>query len=178
MNADAIVKALKCCNVPSGRACSECPYHEVGAECRTKRNKKAVELILELIEESHKWQEAYYCADSACRELSSKCDELTEENERLRFISAHVCVGDVITSEQIEKQRMAHTLPGMHGDPVGPVGMVWVESYDEVRAETVRKMQERLKNYLREVADGEIGYGWIDQIAKEMLEENNVQVTD
>ena len=51
MNADAIVKALKCCNVPSGRACSECPYHEVGAECRTKRNKDAVELILELTEE-------------------------------------------------------------------------------------------------------------------------------
>ena len=51
MNADAIVKALKCCNVPSGRACSECPYHEVGAECRTKRNKDAAELIIALTEE-------------------------------------------------------------------------------------------------------------------------------
>lgn len=52
MNADAIVKALKCCNVPSGRACSECPYHEVGAECRTKRNKDAAELIVKLVDEN------------------------------------------------------------------------------------------------------------------------------
>lgn len=80
-NADAIVKALKCCNVPSGRACSECPYHEVGAECRTKRNKDAAELIVKFAQESQKWQEAYDCADSACRELSSKCDELTEKKE-------------------------------------------------------------------------------------------------
>ena len=43
-----------------------------------------------------------------------------------------------------------------------------------IKAETVRRMQERLKNYLREVADGDIGYGWIDQIAEEMLEEDNV----
>ncbi|MEE1085019.1 MAG: hypothetical protein UH850_14930 [Paludibacteraceae bacterium] len=42
---------------------------------------------------------------------------------------------------------------------------------DKAKADTVRKMQDRLKNYLREVADGDIGYGWIDTIAKEMLEE-------
>ena len=36
-------------------------------------------LIKELTEESQKWQEAYYCADAACRELSSKCDELIED---------------------------------------------------------------------------------------------------
>ena len=58
MNADAIVKALKCCNVPSGRACSECPYHEMGAECRTKRNKCAIELILELVDERRRCLEA------------------------------------------------------------------------------------------------------------------------
>lgn len=57
MNADAIVKALKCCNVPSGRACSECPYHEVGAKCRTQRNKDAVELILKLTEENRNLEE-------------------------------------------------------------------------------------------------------------------------
>lgn len=43
----------------------------------------------------------------------------------------------------------------------------------EIKTATVLKMQERLKTYLREVADGEIGDGWIDQIAKEILEENN-----
>lgn len=58
MNADAIVKALKCCNVPSGRACSECPYHEVGEKCRTQRNKDAIELILELVDERRRCLEA------------------------------------------------------------------------------------------------------------------------
>ena len=43
----------------------------------------------------------------------------------------------------------------------------------EIKTATVLKMSERLKTYLREVADGEIGDGWIDQIAKEILEENN-----
>lgn len=118
---------------------------------------------------------------ASIEELLCYIKELTEENERLRFISAHICVGDVITSEQIEKQRMAHTLPGMHRDPVGPVGMVWVESYDEVRAETVRKMQERFKErldisvcgYSTEEVVGDV-LETLDRVAKEMLEENNV----
>lgn len=38
----------------------------------------------ELTEESKNFEQAYYCMDSACRELSSECDRLTEENERLR----------------------------------------------------------------------------------------------
>ncbi len=56
-NADAIVKALKCCNVPSGRACSECPYNKLGAECRTKRNTDAAELIVELADEKRKLED-------------------------------------------------------------------------------------------------------------------------
>ena len=58
----------------------------------------------------------------AAKKLENKVKELTEENEKLRFISAHVCVGNSITSERMEELRMAHTLPGMHGDPVGEPG--------------------------------------------------------
>lgn len=148
-NADAIVKALKCCNVPSGRACSECPYHEMGAECRTKRNKDAVEFILELIEESHKWQEAYDCIDSACRELSSKCDELTEENEKL--------------NERLGREACCQY------DLCGQI----VNLRDDVKyikADTVQKMQKKI------MAKSEYGTinisPWqLDQIAKEMLED-------
>ena len=57
MNTDAIVKALKCCIIPNGRACQECPYHEVGTGCRTQRNKDAVEIILQLIEENRHLQD-------------------------------------------------------------------------------------------------------------------------
>lgn len=119
--------------------------------------------------------------------LETKNKELTEKNERLRWISAHVCVGDVITSEQMEELRMARTEPGQHDDPVGPVGMVWVESFDEVKAETVQKMQERLEERIDQtiqVFDFQISEcnairqalrgvkNDIYQIAKEMLEKN------
>lgn len=137
MNADAIVKALKCCNVPSGRACSECPYHEVGAECRTQRNKDAAELIVKLIDES--------------RELKSYLKDAEEEYERVY--------------EQAEAD-----IRGNIAD--GGTSCHWCIAGH--KADVVKKMQERLKNYLREVADGDIGYSWIDQIAEEMLEENNV----
>ena len=45
---------------------------------------------------------------------------------------------------------------------------------DKTKADTVKMMQERLKNYLKEEYDGFIGTYWIDQVAEEMLEENNV----
>ena len=111
----------------------------------------------------------------AAKKLENKVKELEEENERIRFVYSHVCVGDVFTQEDIEGFRMAHTEQGQHGDPVGPVGMVWVESFDEVRADTVRKMQERLKEELKEhysLYFQILSYDLIDRIAKEVLEEN------
>jgi hypothetical protein len=113
----------------------------------------------------------------AAKKLENMVKELTEENERLRFISAHVCVGDSITSEQMEELRMAHTLPGMHGDPVGEIGCCGIQR--ECLANTVREIQERLKEYIDDFySSGEDALldvpDLIGQIAKEMLEENNV----
>ena len=169
MNADAIVKALKCCNVPSGRACSECPYHEVGAECRTKRNKDAVELILEFTKEIKKWQEAYDCADAACRELSSKCDELTEE---IKDIEADY--------DRVYEQAEAD----IHGNMAdGGTSCHWCA--DKTKADTVEKMKEIItqNKYIFSVVhytNGEeptITYrftNWdLRTIAKEMLEGKN-----
>jgi uncharacterized protein (UPF0218 family) len=96
--------------------------------------------------------------------------ELTEENDRLRFVPTYICVGDVITSEQIEELRTAHTLSGMHGDPVGERGECGLKR--DCVADTVQKMQEKIR------AKSEYGTinmsSWqLDQIVKEMLEENN-----
>jgi hypothetical protein len=174
MNADAIVKALKCCNVPSGRACSECPYHEVGAECRTQRNKDAVTLILELAEESYKWQEAYGCADSACRELSSKCDELTEENERLKkanglFEYLNEAVHWVEIGGKMEYVEIK-SIPQAINEQIDKLVNI-----QNCRAETVRKMQERLKAKAEIVSTygnpTMVDVDYINQIAKEMLED-------
>ena len=154
MNADAIVKALKCCNVPSGRACSECPYHEVGAECRTKRNKDAAELIVKLAQESQKWEQAYDCADSACRELSSKCDELTEENEKL--------------NERINREARCQY------DLCGQI-VTLRDDVKYIKADTVQKMQERFSGEMYNYGDSidtDTAEELIKQISKELLEEN------
>jgi hypothetical protein len=149
-NADAIVKALKCCNVPSDRACSECPYHEVGAECRTKRNKDAAELIVKFAQESQKWQEAYDCADSACRELSSKCDELTEKKEEY-------------CRECAELRVVLYEI---------------TDEVNQIKADVVRKIQklfeERLDisvcGYSTEEVVGDV-LETLDRVAKEVLED-------
>lgn len=59
----------------------------------------------------------------AAKKLENRVKELTEENERIRFVQSHICVGDVITQEDMEKLRMA---PG-HGDPVGESGVAAIE---------------------------------------------------
>lgn len=74
MNADAIVKALKCCNISSGRACSECPYHELGAECRTQRNKDAAERIEEMSAELLAVKAAWRRSDFAYIDLNAECE--------------------------------------------------------------------------------------------------------
>lgn len=83
MEREQIIKGLECCKV--GDDCWACPYDNVGvySQCVPKLLEDALALIKELAEESKKWEEAYECADSACRELSSQCERLTEENERL-----------------------------------------------------------------------------------------------
>lgn len=143
MNADAIVKALKCCNVPSGRACRECPYHEMGAECRTKRNKDAAELIVKLAQESQKWEQAYDCADSACRELSSKCDELTDKKEEY-------------CRECAELRVVLYEI---------------TDEVNQIKADVVRKMQKKIRAK-SEYGTINISHWQLDQIAQEVLEEN------
>ena len=129
----------------------------IGVDSAYMAGDKSVDAIVEVI--------------VAAKKLESRVKELTEENERLRFISARVCVGDSITSEQMEELRMAHTLPGMHGDPVGEMGECGMKH--KCAAETVRKMQERIKAK-SEYGTINISHWQLDQIAKEVLEESNV----
>jgi hypothetical protein len=121
MNADAIVKALKCCNVPSGRACSECPYYGVGSECRTKRNKDAAEFIEEMSAELLAVKAAWRKSDFAYIDLNAECE------------------GKLKT----------------------------------IKADTVRKMQNKIISQ-SEYGTINISTWQLDQIAKEVLEENNV----
>ena len=130
LNRDEIIKALEYCYALD--ECYNCPYTCLN----TNLKRDAISLINELTEESQKWQEGYDCVDAACRELSSKCDELTATNESLE-------AAIVALKEEVKLTR----------------------------ADTVRKMAERLKRYY-DANDRYLGYSIaynIDQVAQAML---------
>ena len=157
LNREQIVKALEfCTGIKKLDACANCPAH---LGCND-------------------------CVDFLREESLALIKELTEENERLRLISTHICVEDVISPEEMEELRMAHTWSGQHGDPVGEPGECGLKC--NCVADTVKKMQERLNDRIDKtmnVFDFQISefdavrqvLRWVKndiyQVAKEMLEE-------
>jgi hypothetical protein len=57
------------------------------------------------------------------------------------------CGSYIITAEEIEALRMAHTEPGQHGDPVGEPGERW-QSPSEIANEIINEFKELTKLYL------------------------------
>jgi hypothetical protein len=178
-NADAIVKALKCCNVPSGRACSECPYHEVGEECRTKKNKDAASLIEEM---SKAHNDLEYILMGVMHFVDKWLDgdelDMDEVNRSLRMREKTLEIVEDLTKENKKlNERLDREAKCQYDLATKIVDLRDDAKY--IKADTVRKMQERLKEcfysdsenirntdvYIRDV---------IDQTAKEMLEESNV----
>lgn len=150
---EEIIRALECCiGIKGIDACANCPACLGCEDCVDFLREESLALIKELIEESQKWQEAYYCADSACRELSSKCDELTEENEKL--------------NEQINREARCQY------DLCGQI-VTLRDDVKYIKADTVQKMQEKIRAK-SEYGTINISPWQLDQITKEMLEENNV----
>ncbi len=104
---------------------------------------KAFALINELTEENERLH-------ASCTELTQKCASLNEENERLMSII-------------VEAQKRL--------DNISDINCEILTHAKNVRADTVRKMQERFIAELRK--DGRMNYyirKVLDQIAKEMLE--------
>ena len=58
----------------------------------------------------------------AAKALEDRVKELEAEKERIRSVYSHICVEGVLTQEDMEKLRIAHTEHGQHGDPVGESG--------------------------------------------------------
>lgn len=170
LNAETVKKALECCTIGD---CYPCPYGNIGAGCRDKMNGDALTLIFELTEKSNNFEQAYDCMHSACRELSSKCDRLTEENEvwQMQLISQEEKAGKAyyelaceVEDLRAENEKLAHSCTKL------------TQNLHECKTDTVRKMQERLHS--RKVSYGNITFrvvsiDEIDQIAKEMLEGDN-----
>lgn len=100
MERTEIIKALECClktETLGDCKATKCPaltkngcyFYLRTAEDHdhalcNEQIKTAISIIKELSEKNKNLEQAYECADSARREISSKCDELIEENERLK----------------------------------------------------------------------------------------------
>ena len=151
LNAEQIKKALECCTVGIGTECEKCPYMRT-AYCNDVLKKEVLALItsqeqrigaqdMTISELRQRAEKAEHDADR----YAQKIKELTKDKERLQKAN------DVL---------------------------LLMTSVKEIRADTVRKMQERLKAEMRNTAKysfggreySVIGEGFIDQIAKEMLE--------
>ena len=145
MKAEDVMKALECCSKHPMK-CKACPYQ--GMPCCTNEHRKDALALLR---------------------------EKDAEIERQRSIFASVCIGDFITSEQMEELRMADTLPGMHGDPVGERGCCG--TLRECIADNVSKIKTRFAMRYGTYTDKDMTpitevFRLLDQIAKEMLEGN------
>ena len=129
--------------------------------------KKLENRVKELTEESQKWQKAYDIMDSACRELSSKCDELTEE---IKDLEAEY--------DRVYEQAEAD----IHGNIAdGGTSCHWCQ--DKTKADTVRKMQEKLQEEFSQIMivrsidnddpnmDSDDVWDALDRVAKELLED-------
>lgn len=213
-NREQIVKALECCT--EQEYCATCPATDY---CKGMDSliEDAATLIKELTEESYKWQEAYDCADSACRELSSKCDEFTEENKRFRHnheklieerdtfreyaynmqkyvenirhkeeagyepsaarYAAEMEMWHIVALEKkelTEENKTLNSLVKVLSENNADLEDELAKTYDlleESKADTIQKMQEKIRAK-SEYGTINISPWQLDQIAKEMLEEN------
>ncbi len=115
---------------------------------------------------------AQFCLDHV-QYYEQKIKELTEENERLKLEYVGFEAG---AKQFIEKMRKSNAVL------IEDNHILETEFKDKVKADTVRKMQERLKQYIdvghyrspTEICFSELDVAnIIDRITKEMLESEN-----
>lgn len=120
----------------------------------------AEENVKKLTEENKMWQEASEHTDFDNRELSGKCDRLIDENNRLRGILLQF-------TDTVSKWSNKN---GYDTSELYLIPILVEEAFKiikQIQANTVQKMQERLKVHC---VDNRYWCELIDQIAKEMLE--------
>lgn len=149
LNAEQIKKALECCLVIC--YCNTCPYYKIGEHtqvCTRKMAKDALTLI---------------------NSQEQRIGELTEENERLR---AEVNKLDALSDEMgVDIDVKLKTIFELE-DKLKAEKADVMYFKDQIRAATVRKMQERLKSEIAKYFLPTFQFqanAFIDQIAKEMI---------
>ena len=151
LNAEQIKKALECCI--SGDDCTICPLCDEQS-CPCVLNENALSLIKELTEKVEIYRPELGEVRVALAEANNDKKKLTEENKRLNASCTELtqCCTKLETLYKIESKRV-----------------------DTAKADTVKKMQERLLKefvYYNGQVFGAIGASTVDYVTKEMLKEN------
>lgn len=164
LNAEQIIKALECCASPEYR-CEECPIDQKKKDdcvCGQFLAQNALALITsqeqriaELTQANEMLSESYDHLEKTKDELIAERSRLTEENVRLRVVA------DMSDTTLTDALRIVNEFCDSR--------------IKRAKADTVRKMQERLKEHLDDFYNsGEDALldvpDLIDQIAKELLE--------
>jgi septal ring factor EnvC (AmiA/AmiB activator) len=177
LNAEQVKKALQGHIGVVDMRCEECPYNQDnGSEiCIDLLITDALALINSQEQDKEKLGLLIDEILKEKRELFEENKRLTEENERLtRLANLRQRdldnANDLLFKVEDEIERLKAQKYYIHSD--GRIEMV--PTVESVRADTVRKMQERLKGrnevYCVNKADLKTMNFVVDQIAKEMLE--------
>ena len=156
LNAEQIVKALECCTRgrknKDDRPCDDCPYNEcnlvggtserqIKGTCQGWLMKDALALTKSQEQRIAELTEKNANLHASCTEFEQKCASLNDENERLR-VDNHLLKMPSATIFEIADAFKRGQMKG--------------------KADTVRKMQERLKNAFPSIAEA------IDYFANEL----------
>lgn len=189
INREQIIKALEIHTGILDMPCEECPYNCDAHDeiCLDFLTKDALALINsqeqrigELAEEVEDLKVTLLARTMALTTLKAVKKELTEENERLtRLANLRQRdldnANDLLFKVEDENERLKAQKYYIHSDD----RIEMIPTVESVRADTVRKMQERLKADAVTIQDHTgklgvvVGVGNIDDVAREMLEGDN-----
>ena len=187
MERDDIIKALGCCTrgrkSKDDRPCFDCPYNEcniVGGTserqttgtCQGWLMKDALSLIKELNRDIETISKLLVTKTVTVIEFDKTIERLTEENEWLRAENKELTKANMRLESRFtinEKFKICNIIGGAQ------IYTETVADYNKLRADfradTVRKMQDRIAEHATNGYPRKVRLDVIDQIAKEMLED-------
>ena len=178
MNTEQIIKALECCSRQyednTSDECLDCIYHNLGCNCVLQAITDALALIKELTEKIVQLISQVDCDKAEIKLLQKHIESLAETIESQEQEINMNAYG--LTAKRLgeENERLHASCTELTQECKKWQRRMKIEC-DYTKADTVRKMQERLKEHLDDFYNsGEDALldvpDLIDQIAKEVLE--------
>ena len=207
MERNEIIKALECCTDKKKYHCEDCPYFYKSEGIKSSMEilmTDALSLIKELTVEleamrgaansfkmhNERLTEENERLNQSCTNLERKCASLNEDNERLTINMNAYGLTAKNLGEENERLRgillqftdIVHKWGNKNGYDTSEISLVPIlneesEIKKQIKADTVRKMQERVTTFFTNddmlkynEVDADYINEQVDQIAEEMLE--------